>query len=658
MEDQLGLPALPVRVLVIDNLDSFTWNLVAYVEDVTGVAPEVITNNEPGWDVDRVATYDAVIISPGPGRPEREKDIGMCLDVLRDGRVPILGVCLGHQALAHAWGGTVDLAPEPVHGRVFPVRHDGSGLFASLPPLIDVVRYHSLLVTEVPDTLQVTARTEDGLVMALAHRRLPQWGVQFHPESIGGFDGHTLVANFLGMAAERNRRLRSRWRLHTVTVDHEADGEAVHHALFASSANSFWLDSTTPDHGTGRFSYLGDDSGPLARVWTGRAGTLLDELAADLAANTIDAGEVDFGFTLGWVGWLGYELKAECGGSAAWESPYPDLGMIFADRAVVIDHALRRTHVIALIGSEHDRAQRAWCAATAQRLADLAGGAVGEHGDVGKLRARHSRGEYLTLVDTCLEEIRQGETYEVCLTNELHAEGELDVLPAYAALRAANPTPFGSLLRIGGVDVLSSTPERFLQVKGGVVESRPIKGTRPRSADPREDARLRSDLAVNEKDRAENLMIVDLVRNDLTRVAEPGTVRAEPLFDVESYATVHQLVSTVSCHLATGKTAVDAVRATFPGGSMTGAPKIRTMEIIDRLEQGPRGIYSGGIGYFSLDGAMDLSMVIRTIVSDGSGVSYGVGGAVIALSDPEGEYEETITKSAPLLRLLGQDFPQ
>ncbi|HKM25658.1 MAG TPA: aminodeoxychorismate/anthranilate synthase component II, partial [Corynebacterium sp.] len=180
-----------MRVLVIDNLDSFTWNLVAYVEDVTGVAPEVITNHEPGWDVDRVASYDAVIISPGPGRPEREKDIGFCLDVLRDGRVPILGVCLGHQALAHAWGGVVDLAPEPVHGRVFPVRHDGSGLFASLPPLIDVVRYHSLLVTEVPDVLQVTARTEDGLVMALEHRRLPKWGVQFHPESIGGFDGHT-----------------------------------------------------------------------------------------------------------------------------------------------------------------------------------------------------------------------------------------------------------------------------------------------------------------------------------------------------------------------------------------------------------------------------------------------------------------------------------
>ena len=136
--------------------------------------PSVITNDEPGWDVDRVAGYDAVIISPGPGRPERPGDIGMCLDVLRDGRAPVLGVCLGHQALAVAHGGRVDLAPEPVHGRVFPVRHDSSGLFASLPPLIDVVRYHSLIVVDVPDSLAVTARTADGLVMALEHRRLPQ----------------------------------------------------------------------------------------------------------------------------------------------------------------------------------------------------------------------------------------------------------------------------------------------------------------------------------------------------------------------------------------------------------------------------------------------------------------------------------------------------
>jgi len=429
-----------MRILVIDNVDSFTFNLVAYVEDVTGTTPTVIRNDEPGWDAGRVAEFDAVIISPGPGRPDRPGDIGIGLEVLRDARVPVLGVCLGHQALAHAWGGEISLAPTPVHGRVSAVHHDGTGLFAGLPPRIDVVRYHSLVVTTVPEVLEVTARTDDGLVMGLAHRHLPQWGVQFHPESIGGFDGHAIIASFLRLAAERNRRSRSRWRLHTVTVDAEVSGEAVQELL---AENSFWLDSTTPDHGTGRFSYLGDGSGPLARVWTGRAGTVLDTLAADLAANTIDAGDVDFDFTCGWVGWLGYELKSECGGAAAHTSRYPDVGLIFADRAVVIDHALGRTHVIALIGSEHDAAQRAWCAETAQLVAELTEpvvSAVVGHGGVDTLRARHPREEYLDLVDSCLAEIRMGEIYEVCLTNELTADGTLGA-GAYTALRAANPTP-------------------------------------------------------------------------------------------------------------------------------------------------------------------------------------------------------------------------
>ncbi|WP_156227280.1 aminodeoxychorismate synthase component I [Corynebacterium comes] len=648
-----------MRVLIIDNLDSFTWNLVAYVEDVTGITPEVITNAEPGWDVERVSHFDAVIISPGPGRPERPRDIGICLDVIRRAPVPILGVCLGHQAIAHVHGGVVRPAPEPVHGRISRIGHDGDGLFARVPARFDVVRYHSLMVDSLPDVLEVTARTDDGLVMALRHRELPQWGVQFHPESIGGEYGHEIVANFLDLA----RAWRRRWSLHTVTLDREVDAAAVHQLLFDAADHSFWLDSSDPARPTGRFSYLGDSSGPLSRVWQGRVGeNLLDQLAEDLATHAIDPGEVDFDFTLGWVGYLGYELKAECGGHAAYTSDHPDLSLIFADRMVVIDHHARRTHLVALIGSGHDDAQRAWCARTAGLLAEV--GAMEDEGasagiaEVGPLSARHDREAYLRRIDDCLAEIRAGETYEVCLTNELRASGALDP-QAYRQFRAVNPTPFGALLRFAELSILSSTPERFLTIdRGGRVESRPIKGTRPRSADPVEDARMREDLAANPKDRAENLMIVDLVRNDLTRVAAPGSVRAEPLFQVESYATVHQLVSTVSCDLAEGKTAVDAVRAAFPGGSMTGAPKIRTMEIIDRLEEGPRGVYSGAIGYFSLNGAMDLSMVIRTIVTDAAGLSYGVGGAIIALSDPVAEHEETITKSAPLLRLLEQEFPQ
>lgn len=188
------------------------------------------------------------------------------------------------------------------------------------------------------------------------------------------------------------------------------------------------------------------------------------------------------------------------------------------------------------------------------------------------------------------------------------------------------------------------------------MESKPIKGTRPRGATPEEDAAIARELATNPKDRAENLMIVDLVRNDLARGAQPATVQVDKLFDVETYATVHQLVSTVSAELGE-KDPVDCVRAAFPGGSMTGAPKIRTMDIIDELESGPRGIYSGGLGYFSLDGAVDLSMVIRTLVLTPGHLEYGVGGAILALSDPDAEWEEIRVKTRPLLGLFGVDFP-
>lgn len=649
-----------MQTLIIDNFDSFTWNLASYVAEVSGSTPTVIRNNEPGWDVDRIAAYDAVIVSPGPGHPATPRDTGFCLDVIRDARTPVLGVCLGHQAIAHVHGGHVGSAPEPVHGQVRQIRHDGSELFDGLPTTFSVVRYHSLIVEELPDELAATAWTDDGLIMALRHRTLPQWGVQFHPESIGGEHGHAIVANFLRLAKEWGSR--PRWRLHNRTVDVEADAAAVHHALFAESEHSFWLDSTSPDLPSGRFSYLGDASGPYARVVEADVDAqfdVFDRLARSLAANTIEVGDdVEFGFTLGWVGYLGYELKAQCGSSNAHSSPHPDLALIFADRAVVIDHRAGRVHLLALFGSEHDAEQLAWCEETATRLTELAPAPARPIGEVGALRLRHGRPEYLERIDQCLDQIRLGETYEVCLTNKLSAPGRLRPAAAYRELRAANPSPFGALLRFGELSVLSSSPERFLTVdRSGHVESRPIKGTRPRSSDPGRDRELREDLARNPKDRAENRMIVDLVRNDLARCAVPGSVEAPRLFEVESYATVHQLVSTITAQLADGATSVDAVRAAFPGGSMTGAPKLRTMELIDKLEDGPRGVYSGALGYFSLDGAMDLSMVIRTIVADGDAVSYGVGGAILALSDPVEEFAETVTKARPLTALLGQDFP-
>jgi len=365
------------------------------------------------------------------------------------------------------------------------------------------------------------------------------------------------------------------------------------------------------------------------------------------------------------VGYLGYELKAECGGQRVHRSGYPDAMMLFADRAIVSDHEERLIYLLALAEGQDDvRAQR-WLADTVTALEVLATRQArpDPHPDpeieLGRLSARHDRTRYLRLIAACQREITAGESYEVCLTNMMTAHGTLNSIGSYRLLRAHNPTPFAAQLRFGALSVLSASPERFLRVsREGVVESRPIKGTRPRSDSPTEDESLRADLASNIKDHAENLMIVDLVRNDLGTCAQLGSVRAEELFQVETYATIHQLVSTIRARLRADRTAVDCVRAAFPDGSMTGAPKIRTMRLIDDLEGGPRRAYSGVLGYFSLSGAADFSMVIRTLLVASGRIEYGVGGAIIALSDPDAEFEETAIKATPLLQLLRQEFPE
>ena len=276
------------------------------------------------------------------------------------------------------------------------------------------------------------------------------------------------------------------------------------------------------------------------------------------------------------------------------------------------------------------------------------------------VRSAHSAKGYQALVARAKEHLVAGDAFQLCVTHRVTVDPP-PPSPAhlYDALRARNPAPFASFARLGEVTIVSSSPERFLLVEGGQVEARPIKGTRPRGRTPEADRALREDLTASEKDGAENDMIVDLLRNDLAKVSVPGTVVVRERRIVEAHPSVHQLVSTIVSRLLPGKGPVDLLRAAFPGGSMTGAPKVSAIDLLAELEPHERGVYSGALGYLDPRGVMDTAIVIRAFVFTREGCTFGVGGGVVLDSDPEAEWRETLDKGSALVKALqdtlGQD---
>jgi para-aminobenzoate synthetase len=906
-----------VKTLLIDNYDSYTYNLFQLIAEVNGEEPVVVRNDAPVDGLPDLRAFDNLVVSPGPGHPGEARDFGIGSRLLATSPVPVLGVCLGHQGIALGEAGLVGPAPEPRHGHLSTIRHDGRELFHGLPQHFTAVRYHSLAVREpLPETLEATAWAEDGVLMGLRHRSRPLWGVQFHPESVLTEYGHRMLVNFRNLTAERAGKLRTKntavpsheqvrrrvvvpecdagarrplggllglgglrrpvaaavfqvaavtqaranalggsgatglgettpsnrptpsaevglrpesvaeapvaltppgaaaaagpgagpeaaasapaagvgprpeplasapdavvpgggapaagsgtspgavrvsapgpgprsgaasssptapvpggdvpattvpgggaapsgaapvpgqaspatggsavpaargrkvapgsvaiprprrpdrvgYRLHTRRVSGAVDAEAVFSRMFAGSPRSFWLDSSLVEPGRSRFSFLGDDQGPLAefvrydvgagRCEIERAGrplrrvraSVFDYLKRQLANRRVDATGLPFDFTGGYVGYFGYEMKADCGSANRHRSPTPDAAWLFADRVIAVDHEEGFTYAVCLAEDTPQAAREAadWlegvlaglsCVATERP--SLPGPPAPPDPGAAEPWLVRDRATYLADIEACRQALRSGTSYEVCLTNAARLPAPPDPLEFYRTLRRDNPAPYAAFLRFGELEVAGSSPERFLRIgRNGTAEARPIKGTAPRGDGPEEDARLRDALASDAKTRAENLMIVDLLRNDLGQVCRTGTVRVSKLMATETYATVHQLVSTVQGRLREGTDAVDCVRACFPGGSMTGAPKLRTLEIIDTLETEARGVYSGALGYFGCGGGADLSIVIRTAVFADGLMHLGAGGAIVLGSDPDAEYEEMLLKTAAPMRAL------
>ncbi|XP_039117159.1 probable aminodeoxychorismate synthase, chloroplastic [Dioscorea cayenensis subsp. rotundata] len=808
----------PVRTLLIDNYDSYTYNIFQALSVVNRVPPVVVRNDEWTWEYARYCLYDEkafdnIVISPGPGSPTCSVDIGICPQILLECKdVPVLGVCLGHQALGFVHGARIVHAPEPVHGRLSEIEHTGCCLFSNIPSGrrsgFRVVRYHSLIIDpeSLPSELIPTAWTSslatlsfleaqescmkhhplhspdfasavmEGLelsrhatledckcskiLMGVMHHTWPHYGLQFHPESVATSHGRQIFQNFKKITVDYGLRssqhygrkvhacgksrlfqvfhpslsakepnngkplndnlmdfksplsgnsiddlnkgdkkhLRLEWKKINCLLNQVGGPENIFCKLFGDKCgkDAFWLDSSSTDQKRARFSFMGGKGGPMWKqitfrlsdksTKTAKAGgclsiqdcygavkkwflkdgffDFLDKELQSFQYDKEDYAGLPFDFCGGYIGFIGYNLKVECGASSnSHQSTTPDACLFFADNLIVIDHHNGDVYVLSIHDEHHldsKRGAKSWLVETERRLLKLTTKAT-EPPNKPKLPTRSScqheanfvvdksRHQYIKDVQKCLEFIRDGESYELCLTTQMRKKvHNINSLNLYLKLRDRNPAPYAAWLNFTQEDlcICCSSPERFLQLDGhGTLEAKPIKGTIARGRTPEEDEILKLQLQYSEKDQAENLMIVDLLRNDIGRVCEPGSVHVPSLMELQSYATVHTLVSTIQGKRKSDITPVQCVKAAFPGGSMTGAPKLRSMELLDSLESCSRGVYSGCIGFFSYNQTFDLNIVIRTIVIHKGEASIGAGGAIVALSNPEDEHAEMMLKA-------------
>jgi len=460
-----------------------------------------------------------------------------------------------------------------------------------------------------------------------------------------------------------------------------------------AGAGPRWLDSARADARLGRYSFAGADPWAVLRargravelcvrravhpVWpVGRHRLGDDPFAALRRLVPADAEPVGgvaetIPFLGGAVGYLGYELVERLEAvrvSARDGAPFADLGFLLVDALLAYDHAEGRLFCCGLgfgadaataraaAAARVDDLERAAAARPRARAASACSGRAGSHPRPPRVWARHDAESYGALVCAVKQAIADGDVYQACLTHRLEAPFEGDPWLLYQRLRALNPAPFAAYLELPEGAILSSSPERFLRVDAaGEVEARPIKGTSECGTSDASAAASLCALSESVKDRAENVMIVDLYRNDLGRVCETGSVRVPELFAIERHGRLHQMVSTVTGRLAAGRDRIDLVRAAFPPGSMTGAPKIAAMRLLAALEPVRRGVYSGALGYLDARGGMDLSVVIRTLLVADGRAHLHVGGGIVADSQAHAEWRETLDKArAPLEALAAE----
>jgi para-aminobenzoate synthetase component I len=427
--------------------------------------------------------------------------------------------------------------------------------------------------------------------------------------------------------------------------------------IFKNDDHSFILDSAMDENKLGRYSFISAKPFKILKYKNSNENPL-NSLKEELSKYNV-TNNSDLPFIGGAVGYLSYDLgnyMEKLPRNAVDDTNVPDLYFGLYNWVIVIDHLEHKTYVATpdIDGQGEEILVDKIREKIAKSEIDGIDSICYEEKEIEptKLISNFKKENYLQAVEKVREYIRTGDIYQANLTQRLSGKTSLSSYELYRDLRRISPAPFGAFLNFEETHILSNSPERFIKFFGNNIETRPIKGTRPRGKTIEEDLLLQEELRNSEKDKSELLMIVDLERNDLGKVSRIGTVKVPELFVIEPYANVHHLVSTVIGELEEGKNCIDIIEGTFPGGSITGAPKIRAMEIIDELEPTQRNVYTGSIGYIGFNGDMDLNIAIRTIIKQDENVHFQVGGGITWDSNPEDEYQETIDKAKSMMKAL------
>lgn len=651
-------------ILVVDQ-QGFTSNILTHQLG----AVNTVTATE--LDIVDLAAYTHVIITHGPKLANLTRLTAMP-------RLPVLAIGSAYQQLATAYGHTTVRPAQPVYGDKVAHHHRDVGLFQRLPNPAHLVSYHPWRLTAMsPDVFTVEAVDDHDDGLAYRVNGTNHWGIHADPAALLSDQGAALIENFLATASRKPRTaltthppaLPPQVQFLTRTVPGELNTAATFRRLQSEATAAFWLDSAAAHLGQGNLSIMGTNLGPLAQTvrWDSHThqlhvqhrdttqqltGDVLDYL--DTHTWHTDVADKSEDFTGGWVGYFGYEAQQIAPGVRSNHPPArtPDAYWIRPQAFLRYDHTQQVTTLCAV--------EDATLLDELEHTLVFDTDAAVQEADIPTQAGcwRLSREEYQHRVLRIQRMLGAARAAGICLTDtfEMHPYTG-DGLTLYEQLRIANPAPYAGYFRFhtfgDDLEILSASPEKFLSIDAtGKVESKPIKGTVARSRNDEVDAQRATAMASDPKFRSENLMITDLLRDDLAKVTVAGSVHVPKLMAVETFATVHQLVTTVTGQLLPEASATDAIRAVFPGGSMTGAPKLASLAVLAELEAGPRGIYSGTMGWLGGNNTAELNVIIRTIVIDNERLSIGAGGAIVVDSDPVAEEEEKQLKAQALLDLL------